>query len=112
MSDDFDLEGIGFTLDDLDLCGLVDDLAPLPLDRPRYRPKGWWTTTEAEAHFLDLPDFEDGAQRTRFMIAQMARASGADDDEPVIPYMGRMVSLNELLATIGNKAIERLDEHR
>ncbi len=102
--DGLDLTGIGLTLDDLDLdqIDFTDDLPPLPLDRPRYRPKGWWTTTEAETHFLDYPDFDSGAQRARFVVERMARTAlenmpGADDDTPLFPYGDRLVSLNELM---------------
>lgn len=102
MTDDFDLDGIGITLDDLDLDY---DLPPLPLDRPRYRPKGWWTTTEGEAFHLDLPDFDDGAQRARFMVDQMARAVSDDPDAVVLPYAGRMVSRNELLSLMDDEAM-------
>ncbi|RDE06796.1 hypothetical protein [Sphingomonas aracearum] len=107
-STNFDLEGIGLTLDDLDLAD--DDLPPLPLDRPRYQPKGWWTPTPLEDFHLDLPDFADGAERTRYMVTQMARAVTADDDAPVHPYAGRLVSLNELLDALEAPTIRLLNE--
>lgn len=94
-----DLEGIGLTLDDLDLAfdDFDDDLRPLPLDRPRHRRKGWWTPTALEDFHLGLPDFHDNAHRARHMVTLMSRAITPDDDAPVHPYEGRLVSLNELL---------------
>lgn len=115
MNDGFDLEGVGLTFDDLDIRD--DDGSILPLDRPRHRPADWWTTTEAEDHFLDLPDFQSGAQRTRYHIKRMARAAmsaltGATDDDPLFPYEDKLVSLNELLAMIDDNAIARLNDYR
>jgi hypothetical protein len=109
-STNFDFEGIGLTLDDLDFDGFDDDLAPLPLDRPRYRPKGWWTPTPCEDFHLDLPDFRDGAERARHMVTQMARAVTTDDDAPVHRYAGRLVSLNELLDAMETPTIRLLNE--
>lgn len=106
--DDFDLEGIGLTLDDLDFDGFDHDLPPLHLDRPRYRPKGWWTPTPCEDFHLDLPDFRDGAERARHMVTQMARAVTTDDNAPVHPYQGRLVSLNELLDEMDDPTLRDL----
>lgn len=64
ISDGLDFDGIGLSLDDLDL-DRYDDFSTLPLDRPRYQPKGWWSTTDAEEHFLDLPPFQDAGQRAK-----------------------------------------------
>lgn len=96
------LDGVGFTLDDLDID---DDLPALPLDRPRYRSGAWWATSEAEAHHLDLPDFETGADRARYMVDQMGRGAlamvpGSTADDALFPLDGVLVSLNELLATM------------
>lgn len=102
--DGFDLEGIGLTLDDLDL-ETDFDLPPLPLDRPRYRPKGWWSPTPLEDFHLDLPDFASGSERARHMVALMARGITPDDDAPVHPYQGRLVSLNELLAIMDDPTL-------
>lgn len=101
-----DLEGIGLALDDLDLD--YNDLPPLPLDCPRYRSKGWWTPTPLEDFHLDLPDFHDNAERARHMVTLMARAITPDDDAPVHPYDGRLVSLNELLDELDEPTLRYL----
>lgn len=105
-----DLDRIGLTLDDLDLAfdDFDDDLPPLPLDRPRYRPKGWWTPTPLEKFHLDLPDFNDNADRARHMVTLMSRAITTDDDTAVHPYQGRLVSLNELLDAMDEPTLRDL----
>ncbi|EIZ78258.1 hypothetical protein WSK_3140 [Novosphingobium sp. Rr 2-17] len=119
MNDGIDLDGVGLTFDDLDLDIDItdDDCSVLPLDRPRHRPADWWTTTEAEDHFLDLPDFQCAVQRTRYFVEKMARAAlsglaGATDDDPLFTLHGKPVSLNELLASIDDNAMARLNDYR
>ncbi len=106
MTDEFDLEGIGLMLGDLNLD--YDDLSPLPLDRPRYLPKGWWTPTALEDFHLGLSDFHDNAERARHMVTLMARAITPDDDAPVHPYQGGLVSLNELLDMMDDPTLRDL----
>lgn len=101
MSGGLDLSGIGYEFDDLDL----PPLSPLPLDRLRNRRDRWWTTSEAEAFHLDLPDFDSGANRARYMVDQMGRAAlatipGSTIDDAIFPHDGVLVSLRELLATM------------
>lgn len=104
-----DLEGIGLTLDDLDL-NYDDDLPPLSLDRPRYQPKGWWTLTVLEDFHLGLPSFQSGSERAHYMVARMGRAAlanlnGATADDPVFEFGGSAASLNDLLARIYRDAV-------
>jgi len=106
----------GLTLDDLDL-DLPDDLPALPLDRPRHRRRTeWWTTTEAEDHFFDFPDFQSGQERVRYMVGEMGRAAltgidGATADDPIFPHGRAMVSLNHLLALVGRDAVDDVLDH-
>ena len=109
-----DFEGIGLTLDDLDLDldlafdDFDDDLPPLPLDRPRYRPKGWWTPTALEDFHLDLPDFHDNAHRARHMVTLMSRVITPDDNAPIHHYQGKLASLNELLNVMDDSTLRQI----
>lgn len=107
---DLDLGGIGLTLDDLDL-----DIADLPsLDRQTRHRSEWWETTEDESHFLDLPTFDSAAHRARYMVERMARQAlvsapcGVTDDDPILPYQDRFVSLHELLADMDARELSIL----
>ncbi len=111
---DLDLDGIGIglTLDDLDLDL---DIADLPsLDRQTRHRSEWWETTEDESHFLDLPTFDSASHRARHMVERMARQtlanapSGVTDDDPVLPYQNRFVSLHELLADMDARELSIL----
>ena len=88
----FDLEGIGLTVDDLDL-GPID---PLPAIRPRWSRQWWHDGTD------DHPGFDTLEDRARHDIERYARPVldrlGVSDDDAVFPYRGEMVSLNDLLA--------------
>ncbi|MBB5709691.1 hypothetical protein [Sphingomonas xinjiangensis] len=86
-----------------------DDLPPVPMVGSTYRPTGWWTTTEFENQFLDYPDFADGRERIRHMLARMISAAieageATDWDVPVFPFAGRMLNGHDLLATTDDHA--------
>jgi len=108
-----DFANVGLTLDQLDLDEFDDDLSVLPLDRLRQRPAGWWTTTEAESHFLDLPHFTSSTHRARYFIAEAGRAAlanikGATADDRLFELDGRAASLNELLESIDRDVVDDL----
>lgn len=96
-----------------DAGSLIDETefeieADLPVLPPRYRRDrpGWWTTTESEEHHLDLPPFSSGADRARWMVAEMGRAAlasteGAGEDDRVFPTTDGLKSLHELLRGAG-----------
>lgn len=105
-----DLDDIGLSFDDLDLDGF--DVPHVPY-RHRRQPKGWWTTSEAEEFFYDMPPFRSGAERARYLIGDMTRAAlanieGATNDDPLFEHEGRMVSANDLVASIDSDAVDAL----
>ena len=104
-----DLDGIGYEVDDLDL----PPPSPLPLDRPGNRRGSWWSTSDEEAHHLDLSDFETGADRARYMVDQMGRAAlamipGSTAHDAIFPLDGVLVSLRELLAIMDARELATL----
>lgn len=82
IDDHFSLDGIGLTadtlnLDAIDFDALRDDFPAFPT-KLRHQAKGWWTTTEAEEFYLDLPPFRSAQERALYMITQMCRAALTD----------------------------------
>ena len=102
-----DLDGVGMVVEGR----AVDDVA-MP-DRSRRSTYDWWTTTEAESHFLDLPDFDSARQRARYIVGEMGRAAlahfpGATADDALFDYNGLPASLNDLLAVVERDAVDEL----
>ena len=103
-----DLDGVGIVME----AGEGDQ--PMRSScRPGHDRPRWWTTTEAESHFFDLPDFDSASQRARFIVGEMGRAAlghvpGATADDPLFDYGGRPASLNDLLAAVGRDAVDEL----
>lgn len=87
-------------------------LADLPITRPTYHPKGWWTTTANEAEYLDYPSFESATDRARYTITAMARTTlartGGTADDALFPVNGSKLSLNQMLDEIDTLEHQRL----
>jgi hypothetical protein len=82
---------------------LPDDLPIAP--SPSWRKPEWWHTSAAEQHFYDFPEFPTLDDRAAHIVTAMARRTidatpGADDDTPLFPYCGEIVSLNDLLLAL------------
>lgn len=90
-----DLEGVGivFTTDDFDEL----EVEPLPAVAPKWRALRWWQDAPG-----DQPSFDDLESHACYTIERYARPVldrlHASDDDPVLEYRGKMVSLNDLLA--------------
>lgn len=106
-----DLTHVGTIIEAHEASMGLHDGAVMPSSRRGRRSRDWWATSDAESHFLDLPDFRSAQDRAVYMVREMARAALANidcatADDPLFEYQGEWVSLNELLALVGRDAVD------
>lgn len=106
-----DLTHVGTVIDAYEAPTGFHDGAMMPPFRRGRQSREWWVTSDAETHFLDLPDFRSAQDRAVYMVREMGRAAlanivGATANDPLFEYQGEWVSLNELLSIVGRDAVD------